>query len=176
MKKTVSLFLAMLIMVFSFGASADYASMTDEELYAEYNLIRAEIARRETLSYGKKVLVSADGMTVTIVDEPYFEKNQDGNLDLCIDVTVVNNSENSIGIATDNCYINGWRVYSLFIPVLNPGTRKKDTIRLKNADSDADIKSLEDLESIQLFFSIFSMEDGHEYERITMNIKADIIF
>lgn len=67
--------------------------MSDDELVAELNLIRAEITKRTETKEGKQVLVEADGITVTLKGEPSLEKSYNGSFYIVLQVTVVNASK-----------------------------------------------------------------------------------
>lgn len=142
MKKLVSLLLALSLILLPMIALADYASMTDDELQTELNQIRAEIAKRVSVKEGKQVLAEADGITVTLKGEPSWEKSYDGTHYIVLQVTVVNTSNEAVGVRQDDVYLNGWKVSCSFQTSLDPGMKTKDKITIYKVDEDADLEKI----------------------------------
>ena len=88
-------------------------------------------------------------------------------------VTVVNSSEEAIGIRTDDCYVNGWKIGSSFQTSLEPGMKTKDTITIYSVDEDAEVENLEDLEDIKITFLTF---DANTFRTKTMDITTTLTF
>lgn len=173
MKKTLSILLALTLLVLPFVAFADYAKMSDDELYAELNLIRAELTKRAAEKEGKQVLAEADGITVTYKGDPTWKENYDGTHLIVLNVTVVNDSKNAVGIRQDDSYVNGWKISCSFQTSLEPGMKTKDTIVFYKVDEDGDLESLEDLEDIKITFLTF---DANSFKTKTKNISTTITF
>ena len=176
MKKLFSLFLALLLLIAipcEAFAAQDYSAMTDEELNAELNLIRAEMTRRLSLSEAKEILIdNVDGLTVTLKGELTLSQSSNGKT-LELTVIVVNSSDKAIGLSIDDCYINGWKESTLFSKSLDAGTKLKDTISFYHVDEDADLEDLEDLEDLIMHFHTF---DPDTYHTITKEISVTLNF
>lgn len=172
MRKAILLLVALVIIVFPLVALAvDYASMSDYELEAELNAIRAEITKREATQETRTILVDVDGITVTLKDGPVWNKSYDGTHYISYYVTVVNSSKDAIGIRTDDCYLNGWKIHSEFYTLLEPGMKTKETIGIYSVDTDADLEKLEDLEDVKLTFLIF---DANTFKTEKDDIKVTL--
>ena len=175
MKKLLSVALALLLLI-AFPCEAfaeqDYSAMTDEELNVELNLIRAEITKRLYLSEAKEILIdNIDGITVTLKGEPTLKQSSSGNtLEFAI---VVNSSDKAVGLAIDDCYINGWKESTLFAKTLDPGTKLKDTISFYHVEEDADLEDLADLEDVKMYFHTYEPET---YHTLTKDISVIISF
>ena len=173
MKRLTSLLLALSLILLPMIALADYTSMTDDELQAELNQIRAEMAKRASVKEGKQILAEADGITVTLTGEPAWEKNYDGTCNIVLKVTVINASDEAVGIREDDTYLNGWKVSCSFQTSLEPGTKTKAKITIYKVDEDADLEKIEDLEDIKMTFLTF---DGKTLMTKTRNLTTTILY
>jgi len=173
MKKMLSILLALSLMALPIIGFADYASMSDDELMAELNQIRAEMVKRSQAKEGKTILAEADGITVTLKGEPEWNDSYDGTHYIVLNVTVVNSSEEAVGIRTDDCYVNGWKIGAGFQTSLEPGMKTKDTITIYKVDEDAEVEKLEDLEDIKITFLTFN---ANTFMTKTMDITTTLTF
>lgn len=173
MKKTLSILLTLSLLLLPMIASADYASMSDDELMVELNQIRAEQVNRALAKEGKTILAEADGITVTLKGEPEWNESYDGTHYIVLNVTVVNSSENAVGIRTDDCYVNGWKIGSSFITSLEAGMKTKETISIYSVDEDAEVENIEDLEDIKITFLTF---DANTLSTKTRDITTTITY
>lgn len=173
MKRTISLFIALVMMLIPVFAFGDYSSMSDDELNTELNLIRSELVRRSEAKEGKIILAEADGVTVTLKGEPEWKENYKGEASIVLNVTVVNKAEESRGIRQDDCYLNGWKISCGFGTTLDAGMKTKDTITLYKVSEDADLESLEDLEDIKIVFLTYK---GEGFKTLTKNIEATLTY
>ena len=178
MKKVFVLVLSLILLVSlfpvaAFAAFADFASLSDDELMAELNQIRAELVKRAEIKEGKQVLAEVDGLTVMLKGEPEWNKSYNGTHCITLTVTVVNSSEKAMAIRTDDCYVNGWKVRTSFNSQLEAGTKTKDIIYIYSVDEDADLESLEDLEDIKFIFLTF---DPSTFSTQTRDITATITY
>lgn len=173
MKKTAVLLLAISLLLFPIISFADYASMSDDQLYNELNLIRAELVKRSEEKEGKIVLAEADGIVVTLKGQPEWKESYSGQCSIVLNVTVANTGTQAVGIRTDDSYLNGWQINSDFYSKLDAGMKAKETITLNKVTEDTDLESIDDLEDIRLVFLTFKAEN---YHTLTDNITATITY
>lgn len=173
MKKLVSVFIVLCLALLPVLSLADYAAMSDDELQTELNLIRAEITKRAETKEAKEILAESDGITVTLKGDPAFEDGVGGSKKLTLSVTAVNSSDEAVGIRTDEVYINGWKIGTLFSVTLDPGMKKKDEIVFYKVDEEAELEKLEDLEDIKFVFLTF---EPNGYKTKTRDIEKTVSF
>ena len=173
MKRMIALLVALSMMLIPVFACADYASMSDDELQTALNLIRAEIVKRAEAKEGKQILAEADGITVTLKGEPMWKKSYNDTHYIELQVTVVNSSDEAVGIRENDTYVNGWKVDCDFSTNLEPGTKTKETIKMYKVDEDTDLECLDDLEDIKIIFLTF---EGKTFHTKTKNIAATITY
>ncbi len=173
MKRIISLLAALIMMLTPIFAFADYSSMSDDDLYKELNLIRAELVKREETKEGKIILAEADGITVTLKGEPEWKENSKGVCSIILNVTVVNTADESRGIREDDCYLNGWKISCGFQTTLDAGMKTKETITLYKVNEDADLEALEDLEDIKIVFLTYK---GEGFKTLTKDITATLTY
>ena len=167
-------FILVLVLAFPITVFAtDYSTMSDDELYEELNLIRAEMVNRISSEDEDKVLVDADGITVTLKGEPELKESYDGSKYLVFSVTIVNSSTEVTGVRTDDCYLNGWQVSSDCLAALDAGTKVKSELTIFKVDEDAEVDSIEDLEDLKLVFLTY---DANTYVTKTNDISTVLTF
>ncbi len=106
-------------------------------------------------------------------DGPLKPYSYDGTHYIVLNVTVVNSSEEAVGIRTDDCYVNGWKIGAGFQTSLEPGMKTKDTITIYKVDEDAEVEKLEDLEDIKIAFLTFN---ANTFMTKTMDITTTLTF
>ena len=148
--------LFVLIFVFSIipflALATDYSSLSDEELVIEFKLIKEEINKRginpDADGQDNKILSQYKDMTLSFsaVEEMAY------NGALLVWYTAINNGDKPVRIYFDEIKINGWGIGPLFDSIsLEPGEKKKDKIIIFEYCKKTDIKSVDEIEELELF-------------------------
>ena len=174
MKRFLTFVLVLVLATPNVVFAADYSAMSDDELYDELNLIRAEMTKRQSANDEDTVLVDADGITVTLKKgEPELKEFYDGEKYLVFNVTIVNSSTEATAVRTDDCYLNGWKVSSDCSTSLEPGAKVKEELSIYNVNEDAEVESIEDLEDLKIVFLTY---DANSYDTKTSDITTTLTF
>ncbi len=106
MKKVFVLVLAALLAFCGIAtAEMDYSSMTDEELHAILDGVRAELARRETAAGGTDAVFEEQGVSFYYTGEVEFFGST--GLMLSLGTNVINDSDKNIDIFATGLTVNG---------------------------------------------------------------------
>ncbi len=108
----------------------------------------------------EKVLVSKDGMTVTLIGEPTFEKFGVSEQTLFFPIAVKNSSDRNHDVGIDECYLNGTKIddslrsdgeepSAVFGLIAEPGYDAKTNITVAFLESWPDFQSLDDLKEFR---------------------------
>ncbi len=148
MKKFLTVLLALLLLCGSCLAEGlNYASMTDAQLH---DIVAAE----------KTVLFEQDGVTVYMTgDYTIRESSISDDIWLKINIVVVNDSGRDVGIDTVNPSVNGWDVSASILSTTTKGKKSKQELTLNVKD--AEVKSLEEIEELEIAFRMY---DGETYK------------
>ena len=154
------------------AAAKDYTKMTNAQLLAEINRIRAELTKRSALAAGQKVIADADGVLLTLSGDPAITE-QIGRKYLSFPVTAVNTAEAARGIVAESIYVNGWKVDCDFIVRLDAGTRAKDTILIPDPEQCAEIAKIADLQDLKVTLYTY---DPSTFITLTPGIETALTF
>ena len=106
MKKILVLVLAALLAFCGVAtAEMDYSSMTDDELHAILDGVRAELARRETAADDTSSVFEAEGITLYYTGD--LELTGSTGLMLSAQTKVINNSQRNVKIFVTGLTVNG---------------------------------------------------------------------
>lgn len=160
MKKLVSLFLAVILIMTTVVAFADdYSSMTDEQLKEQLSAIRNELAIRGLKAENKTVILEEGGIQFYIngdikVDKPYAWSE---TYNLYIPIVIINNSKSNINMMIENVSVNGWSTSGDDDGGSTPAG-KKSKAYLVFALADTDVEKLEDFTDVEFTVRIFDTE------------------
>lgn len=146
MKHALAFIFALVLSVSCLGAELDFSSMSTEEIYEVIDAARAEVSARE--QEGDFVLVDQDGFQVTLSGKKSFTDSC--RLDL--KGTIVNNSDETLMIGFDDCYVNGWKSFALAMPS-QVEAHKKAKMEL-SVDCEGIVKKAKKIEDILLYIHI----------------------
>lgn len=173
MRKIVCFILAMILCVPVCAFAEDYSSLTVEELYTMIDQAKAELLKRELVEAEKAVIVDADGISLILTGERELTASYDGTMKLTLDVMVVNSSDKNVGVSIDEIYINGWEESALASFSLAAGKKAKEKIEMYHVDVDADLKAIEELETIEFHCHTY---DADSYHSLTKGIVITVQF
>ena len=161
MKKFLTVLLALLLLCGSCLAEGlNYASMTDAQLHDIVDAARNELTKRELVAAEKTVLFAQDGVTVYMTgDYTIRESSISDDIWLKINIVVVNDSGRDVGIDTVNPSVNGWDVSASILSTTTKGKKSKQELTLNVKD--AEVKSLDEIEELEIAFRMF---DGETYK------------
>lgn len=156
MRRFMALLLAALFLVTAAAAAEnmDFASMSDEELHSIIDGARSELTKRELVAAEDVVLFEQDGVTVYLTGN--HDTYGDDSVYLELEVVVVNDADQSLGVGIDSASINGWNVFGGGIPGTDAGKKQKGSLLF--CISDAEAYSFEEIEDIELDFYVYSEE------------------
>ena len=174
MKRAITVFLAilMIVSIFPFAASAkgnEYEKKTDEELVAEYNAIRLELASRGYTAEEKRVLFDDKDIQIYINGEFSIDDGWLGAT-LSIPVVIVNKRNNNICVQMRNTSVNGWSCETIFSASVPAQKKMKDELVFELDETD--VEKLSDFEDVEFAFHIF---DDDSWKDI-VNSKSIQIF
>ncbi len=152
MKKLFALVLALILLYSTAVAEGiDWASMTDEEIYAEIDNAKAELVKRELVGNTENVTIF-DESDVTIIITSIGIDTSDWSYKpaLVAEFTIINESDNDIEVYIDNVAINGWEVEYIGIADAAAGHKARDSFKFKLED--ADVENEDDLETLEIAF------------------------
>lgn len=166
MKKILTVVLALLLLCSScLAESLDYASMTDAQLHDIVDAARNELTKRELVAAEKTVLFEQDGVTVYMTgDYTMQESSISDAVWLTINIIVVNDSGRDVGISIVNPSVNGWNVSSLSLSPTSKGKKSKQELTLDVKD--AEVKSLEEIEGLEIAFRMFDCETYKTFAKV----------
>lgn len=101
-----------------------------------------------------------DGHKVTLSN--MREDDTYGYLSIVFDLVYENNSDGSMKLIINNCYVNGWDVGALRSPETTPGHREKYELAIDLTNTD--IKSFDEVETVELVFGY--LDESYHYEDI----------
>lgn len=157
MKKLVSLFLVVILIMTTVVAFADdYSSMTDEQLKAEYNAIRNELLVRGFKAENKKVIVDQSGIQIYINGDIKLEKRYawDTTYSLFIPVVFINNSAVVTEMIVKDASINGWSTDSSDdIGSVPAGKKAKGNLIFELTDTD--VEKLSDFTDVEFSINVY---------------------
>ena len=161
MKKFLTVLLALLLLCDSCLAEGlNYASMTDAQLHDIVDAARNELTKRELVAAEKTVLFEQNGVTVYMTgDYTIRESSISDDIWLKINIVVVNDSGRDVGIDTVNPSVNGWDVSASILSTTTKGKKSKQELTLNVKD--AEVKSLDEIEELEIAFRMF---DGETYK------------
>lgn len=164
MKKLMTILLTVfLLCTTAYAEGIDWASMTDEEIQAIIDAGQEELHSRKG-SEGEsdadtKIILDYDGLTVTVTDIHVESDWMYTDGALVVDVVIDNGSNRNYGANGTTVSINGWQVDSLAYFEVKAGKKMKDSFKFNLAD--AEISTLEEVESIEFVFTVF--DDDYNY-------------
>ena len=157
MKKLALVLVMLLIFTTACAEGLDFASMDDATLHSIVDGARNELAKRELNTGENTVLFEQEGVSVYLTGE--YETKEYDTVYLSLKAVVVNDSDKTVWISTDSLSVNGWDVYSYGLPDTTAG--KKQKCELEFCISDAEISSYDEVEEIEV---VFSLVDSDTYE------------
>lgn len=175
MKKFVVIILVVIMALAStvaFADTQDYASMDDAALHEMINGARNELAKREMKVAEKSVLFEEEGITLYLTGNYDVWGSDNWYLDL--EAVVINDSDATVFVSVDSAYVNGWEVYGSGITDTEGGKKQKGMLEF--CISEADISTYEEVEDIEIVFSLFdsdTYETIAELEPITIHVNAE---
>ena len=106
------------------------------------------------------MLFEQDGVTVYMTgDYTIRESSISDDIWLKINIVVVNDSGRDVGIDTVNPSVNGWDVSASILSTTTKGKKSKQELTLNVKD--AEVKSLEEIEELEIAFRMY---DGETYK------------
>ena len=157
MKKLALILVMLLVFASACAEGLDFASMDDATLHSIVDSARNELTKRELNAGENTVLFEQEGVTVYLTGE--YETEEYDTVYLSLNAVIVNDSDKTVWISTDSLSVNGWDVYSYGLPDTTAG--KKQKCELEFCISDAEISSYDELEEIEV---VFSLVDSDTYE------------
>lgn len=134
--------------------------MTDAQLHDIVDAARNELTKRELVAAEKTVLFEQDGVTVYMTgDYTIRESSISDDIWLKINIVVVNDSGRDVGINIVNPSVNGWDVSASILSTTTKGKKSKQELTLNVKD--AEVKSLEEIEELEIAFRMY---DGETYK------------
>ena len=168
MKKLFALVITMVMIMstaaFAASETIDLAEMTQEELTDLINRARTEM--RKFANESGSVIFDDKGIVMKYSGVDF------GFMGLEIKLIIENNSGNEVLIQTDKMYINGWEIQSFFGAEVESGKKNKKSITILNAEEEAEVSSIADLESAEFIIKIIdpkSYKTLYESDKITIN-------
>lgn len=151
----------------------DWASMDDATIQAEIKNAQDELTKRNggNTAGGVEgaVIFSAEGVTATV--QSYGAGDYMGTADsLQIDFLVENSSNKNMEFSPSMVSINGWQVdYVCYVEI---GAGKKSKQNIKLLLSDANISTVDEVETVELSF-VYPDEnyDYHQTDTVVLNFK-----
>lgn len=151
MKKLLALVLAVLVLIPSAWAEVDLSSLdystfseaSDEDLQRILDLARNELfLRRENAHNEYQYLVDMDDVKIYLTGEYSVYSGR-----LFLEYVFINDTDFTVSIYTDDCYVNGWKAYSGLISETQPHKKSKGKLDVKISDADIyDYSALEEIE------------------------------
>ncbi len=173
MKKTWLILIVLVLFTVSAAACAEeFAEMTDEQLKAQFNAIRLELAARGLKAENGTAIVDQKGVQIYIDGDIRIEKPESGDDQLClyIPVAMINNSSHQLTVLVGNASVNGWSESGGkdFSPVPAGKTAKGNlTFTLRSAGIEK-VADLSDVEFTLLVYEFSSGKDLFETKPITV--------
>ncbi len=155
MKKIFSVIIAIVIFIniFPCVASAQgYDGLSDEELIAEYNAIRLELASRGYTAENKRILLDDKDIQIYISGD-YTVSEEWYGVTLQIPVVIINNRQDNITVQMRNTSVNGWACEVMFSADVPAQKKLKDELTFELDETD--IETLEDFEDAEFSFHVF---------------------
>lgn len=151
MKKLLAILLTLVLLgVCALAENIDWSSMSDDEIKTAIKEGQAELdSRKEESDDGSIVAYDKDGHKLTL------SNMHEGNyinygLSLVFDAIYENNSDGTNELVINGSYVNGWDTGALRSPDTTPGHKEK--LEIVIGLDDTDVKSLEEIETIELVF------------------------
>lgn len=160
MKKALSVFLVIaLVLAITISHAADYSSMTEEELKAEFNAIRNELTAKGLVAEKKTVLLEQDDIQIYIngeitIDKPYSWSTSSY---LYLPIVVINNSTHNISVRLEDVSLNGWSVNSDTSDCSTPAGKKSKAM-FSFSIEDAEIETLSDFTDAEFSIVVYDTE------------------
>lgn len=174
MKKKITLFLCIVLLFCCVSVYADdYSTYSDSDLYKIIDSARTELVNRKNASEEKPVILDADGLTVTLSGNPVVEEMYDGNYEMIITVTAVNNSDKDISFSGNTVYLNGWEIYGLLSGSLPAGKKAKIEVEFFEVNLKADVTASDQIEDLEFILHTY---DPETYDHITDDITSRVVF
>lgn len=151
MKKLLALILALILSCsVAFAAVPDISGCTDAELQQLIDLARNRLYVNALKIEKDAVLVDRDGILLYMTGE--YHTWGSSNVYLTINCVLVNNNKFEVSVGFETSSINGWEVYGSGTGSCEAGKKKK--VELEFELTDADIKTVEEIEDIT--FSLYT--------------------
>ena len=165
MKKILCILFTLLMLTSPALAETDYASMTDEELLNEINIIRNELNKRLTKIEKNTTLFDQDNLRLYTTGKVNCSASSfSDSVYLTIEVVFVNDTDKDLSLVTDETIMNGWTISAFNAVTASAHTKKKEEFTFDITD--ADIEKLEEVEDIIINFHTYSSEDYHNYNEV----------
>lgn len=164
MKKAWLILLVLVLCAVSAAACAEeFLEMTDEQLKAQFDAIRLELAARGMRAENGTVIVDQKGFQMYIDGDIRIEKPEsgDGILSLYIPVAIVNNSSYKLTVLVEDASVNGWSESGGkdFLPVPAKKTSRGNlTFTLRSAG----IEKLSDLTDVEFSLVVYDYASGKD--------------
>lgn len=173
LRKTLSLIVAIALCFPIYAFAEDYSSMSTEDLYIMIDQAKTELLKRELIEAEKAVIVDADGISLILTGDVSIQQSYDGSMTLILGILVANSSDKDVGVSVEEIYVNGWEESTLTTFSLAPGKKSKGEIEMYHVDEDANLKAIEELETIEFHCDTF---DPNTYQTITDDIVITVQF
>lgn len=166
------LFAAFLVFLMVFSGSAvmaegvDLSAMSADELVALIDDARLELTKYLPAVADGTVLYEDENIKITLNGELEIEYG-----DLIVPVIIQNYTDRNLIVSFQNASCNGWGVNEGTVSV-NANKKAKDKIDFWNAEEDADLTSIDDVEDITCTIRYFD-EDDWKY---SVDIEEPVIW
>jgi len=168
MRKVITSTLVLILVslfIFASAEGLDYTNLSDAELQAIISAATEELNSRhasDTSTDGAlhmvegTVLLDQNNITVTLTGNiESYGSSESAFMEL--EAIVENNSSDPIYVNVDSSSINGWEVFGAGIADIGAGKKKKGTFTFMI--SDAEISKPEDIEELEVSFSISNVDN-----------------
>ena len=158
MKRLVSIILVvLLISTTSIAFAADYSSMTDEQLKAEYDAIRNELVLRGFKAENKTVIVEQNDVQIYINGDITLAKRYawDTTYSLFVPVVFVNNTNKTLSMIVEESSVNGWTTEGDVYDVGTVPAGKKAKGNFIFALEDTDVETLSDFTDVEFTLRVY---------------------
>lgn len=173
LKKIVCLLIAVMLCLPVYACAEYYSSLSTEDLYTMIDQAKAELLKRELIEAEKAVIIDADGISITLTGDISLTTSYDGSMKLSLGILVINSSDMEIGVSVDELYVNGWEESTLCTFSLAPGKKAKNVLEMYHVDEDADLTSLDELETIEFHCHTY---DPDSYRTLSNDIVTTVQF
>lgn len=155
------LFCIALLFSFAVAETADYSSMTNDQLQSVIDAAHHELFIRQVHEDGNLLIYDKNNIQIYLTGKCTISY---GNA-IEIGAILVNNTDRKIHIGTDACTVNGWEVYCSGLGETSPHSKKKCTFEIYLEDTD--IKETAELQELMMDLQAI---DAYEWTNTPLGI------